>query len=413
MIQNNRVLTVVWSVILAVGIGLVGQGVWTAMLVGNLRTSPSIPWSPVVIAVIMWMMWRYLRRKRDYLRADLPPGPVFAWALLAGALSLAALTGYWIVLMHWMGTPANSAPDLSQYPPLTTVLVGLMGMLVSPLFEQAGFWGYCQVTLERKFSGPAAVTITALIFALLPHPPLNGAWWPRLIFYFLTGLVFGTTAYLTKSILPGIAIHISGFVVFSSLVWPHDATRPWDGWAWIHVAQAILFTALAVLAFRRLKHGDPGMPRRIRAVLSSTVLAFLILAMGSGAWITLLTINLKAGPAYPWAVPVMAAVLYLMWRYLGGDGWPRKTSEVRRRLLNANPVSGRIFVWALLAGVLSMIALAGCWIVMFQLVKMPPNALPDASKALVVMSSLVAPITEEAGFRGYCQMILQRPFRCT
>jgi hypothetical protein len=43
-----------------------------------------------------------------------------------------------------------------------------------------------------------------------------------------------------------------------ALVWPHDASRRLlsdsgtDNWFWIHVAQAIVFTVLAVWAFQRL-----------------------------------------------------------------------------------------------------------------------------------------------------------------
>jgi hypothetical protein len=38
-----------------------------------------------------------------------------------------------------------------------------------------------------------------------------------------------------------------------------------------------------------------------------------------------------------------------------------------------------LYLWSFAAGFLSVIALAGYWIVLFRLVKMPPNALPDVS----------------------------------
>jgi hypothetical protein len=46
-----------------------------------------------------------------------------------------------------------------------------------------------------------------------------------------------------------------------------------------------------------------------------------------------------------------------MWQYLNGKWWPRSTSAARRRYLRANPVSGQVFAAALLAGVLSIVAL--------------------------------------------------------
>jgi hypothetical protein len=71
-------------------------------------------------------------------------------------------------------------------------------------------------------------------------------------FYFLAGLVFGVMAYLTNSILPGIVVHI-GDATFFTMVWPYEGIRPWDGWFWVHITQAIVFAGLALLAFRRLQ----------------------------------------------------------------------------------------------------------------------------------------------------------------
>ncbi len=81
---------------------------------------------------------------------------------------------------------------------------------------------------------------------------------PKLLVYFLAGLAFGVTAYLTNSTLPAILPHTIGDLTFFTLVWPHDAARQlvWDSgidnWFWMHVAQAMVFTVLAVLAFQRL-----------------------------------------------------------------------------------------------------------------------------------------------------------------
>jgi Type II CAAX prenyl endopeptidase Rce1-like len=86
----------------------------------------------------------------------------------------------------------------------------------------------------------------------------QGLQWPKLLVYFLAGVVFGAIAYFNNSILPGILVHILGDLTFFLFVWPHDTTRTlvWqngaDLWFWIHVAQAVLFTLLSIAAFRRL-----------------------------------------------------------------------------------------------------------------------------------------------------------------
>jgi len=94
--------------------------------------------------------------------------------------------------------------------------------------------------------------------------------------------------------------------------------------------------------------------RKISAVLISAVLAFLILLAGQIPWSLLLSITFRNRPsAVPWSVAAMAIVLWLIWQYLGGKGWPRSTSETRRRYLRANRVPAKPYVLALFSGILS------------------------------------------------------------
>lgn len=158
--------------------------------------------------------------------------------------------------------------------------------------------------------------------------------------------------------------------------------------------------------------------RRILRSLWAGILGFLIALAGSVVLGALLTINLKTSPRVPWWTLPMAGYLWLLWRYLGGSGWPRGTSESRRCSRRANPVPARILGWALLAGMLAVAALAGLWVALSQLVKMAPNPFSDYSRypvlmavSVVVMGSVNSPLTEEAGFRGYCQTRLEREFR--
>jgi membrane protease YdiL (CAAX protease family) len=262
----GKLLMVVWAAILSFLILGFGQGVWGALLVANLKTNPAIPWAVPVMAAVLWLMWKYLGgswwprstsdARRLYLRARRVPGPVLNWSLLAGVLSIMALSGYWIVLFQLVKMSPNVLPDFSQYPLLTTVMVIVAASLVSPITEEAAFRGYCQVILEREFAGPAAVSISSVLFALahLTH----GFFWPKLLVYFLVGVVFGVTAFLAHSSIPAIPVHIIGDLTFFTLVWPKDASRKlvWNGgagtWFWIHATQAIVFTALAIPAFMRL-----------------------------------------------------------------------------------------------------------------------------------------------------------------
>jgi membrane protease YdiL (CAAX protease family) len=264
----NRALVVVWSGVVAFLIGSVSSLVWGALLVANLALSPAIPWSVPVMAVGLALLWLYLGgrgwprstavARRALLRARPVSWRVWGWTLLAGALSLVALAGIWIVLVELTGVGGNpTIPSSAAYPLVTVALVLLMGSLVSPLTEEAAFRGYAQVMLERAFPAVVAVVISSVFFALF-HGPTQGFAWSKLLFYFLVGVGFGAIAYLTQSVLPAIPVHIAGDLTFFFFIWPHDAARPlvWrtgaDLWFWLYVGQAILFTALAILAFTQL-----------------------------------------------------------------------------------------------------------------------------------------------------------------
>jgi len=262
----TRALSIIGFGLLAFAITILAGGIWSALLVTNLQRSPAVPWSVPVMGLLLWLMWSYLGGKgwpqstsdarRHYLRANRRSARTNLWSFAAGVLSVVALAGYWIVLFRLVKMPPNALPDVSSYPRMTVALMILMGSLVAPFMEEAGFRGYFQVALEREFRGSVAVAVSSLVFALAHFA--HGILWPKLLVYFLVGVAFGATAYLTNSTLPAIVPHIIGDLTFFTLVWPHDAARRLvfdsgtDIWFWIHVAQAIVFTLLAVSAFQRL-----------------------------------------------------------------------------------------------------------------------------------------------------------------
>jgi membrane protease YdiL (CAAX protease family) len=279
MQQKRRFYAVLWSALIAFLILFVGQTIWGSLLAANFRSSPrAIPWSVAVMAVFLWLFWQYLgghwpprstseSRKRA-LRANPVSGSVLIGALLAGLLSIIALAGLWIVFFRLVKTPANVLDDPSKYPLLTIVLVVAMSSLVSPIVEEIAFRGYSQQILERHFSGKTAVLLSSLLF-MLAHAN-HGWYWSKLSVYFLAGVVFGAIARLTNSILTSLPVHVFGDLTFFILIWPRDSERALvtvsgaDKWFWIHVAQAILFAAFALLAFQRLeKQTTPIAARQI------------------------------------------------------------------------------------------------------------------------------------------------------
>lgn len=280
---SSRVPAVIWSGMLAFVLTVGAGGVWTVLLISNLAISPAIPWAVFVMALLLWLMWRYLGGKwrpestsearRRYLRARLLPGSVFAWAVGAGVLSIIALVAYWIVLVQLVKIPTRVLPNFSSYPLLTAALVLVMASLVSSLAEEAGFRGYFQGILEHRVSVPLAIGIAALLISPA-HGLTQGFVWPLLLWYFFADVMFGAMVYFTQSILPGIIVHSLGLLIFFTLVWPFDVQRRlvWQTGAnigfWLAVAQAIVFSLLAMLAFKQLAK----VARRARKLESTPLL---------------------------------------------------------------------------------------------------------------------------------------------
>jgi membrane protease YdiL (CAAX protease family) len=250
-----------------------GQGAWTALLGVNLLHDPKAPpWSVLAMAAVLWLMWEYLggrwwprktsETRRRCLRANAVSPGMLSLSFLAGVMAVVGLAGLWIVLFQLVRTPANVLADASKYPWLTVVLVTIMSSMVSPIVEEIAFRGYLQGTLERLFPAAIAVLFSSLLF-MLAH--LNHGWyWPKLTVYFLAGVVFGLIAWRTNSILASLPVHIVGDLTFFVLVWPRDAGRVLvsaggaDRWFWVHVAQAVIFSVAASVAFLRLVRTRSG-----------------------------------------------------------------------------------------------------------------------------------------------------------
>jgi membrane protease YdiL (CAAX protease family) len=279
---GQKLAAVLVSAVLAFLILMAGQTPWSVLLALNFRNRTSaLPWSVAVMAVVLWLMWQYLggkgrprstsEKRRRLLRANPVPPKTFALSFLCGVLAVIALAGYWIVLFQFVKTPPNILADASRYPFLTVILVTAMSSLVSPISEEIAFRGYAQQILEGRFSGRVAVTLSSMLF-MLAHAN-HGLYWPKLTVYFLVGVVFGTIALLTNSILTTLPVHIVGDVTFFVLIWPRDAARVLvteggaDQWFWAHAIQAFVFTLLALAGFWYLNKKGERAPALERARL--------------------------------------------------------------------------------------------------------------------------------------------------
>ena len=157
--------------------------------------------------------------------------------------------------------------------------------------------------------------------------------------------------------------------------------------------------------------------RQIPLPLRAVVLGVLVAAAGSYPWAWLSGANMRYLPSVPWGPLVMAAYLWLYWRYTTGRGWPAATSPARRESARVRRVDASVWPLAIVAGIVglwfsvSLLALIG------RFVAISNPVAPDASRlspltilAFVLMGALVAGVVEEIAFRGYMQGPLERRY---
>ena len=149
-----------------------------------------------------------------------------------------------------------------------------------------------------------------------------------------------------------------------------------------------------------------------------------VLVAGSVPWVGipgvpgLAGLNLRLGHAVPWAILPMAVYLWTYWQFIGGAIGPRDSAEWRRVNLRAHTISSDMWGPSLLAGLVGFGALLALLAVMQRLIELPqspavsvPAGIPFITLfLLLVMSSIVAGVTEEAAFRGYMQTPIERRY---
>jgi len=204
-------------------IGAAGLVPWTLLARLNARVRPDLPWAAVatVLYLALLLMWlngfgppgrtSEQRRQRLRLWPRRAPDAGDAGGMTVGAL-VAALG---VLYLLWIASGRMAAmPDLSAYPTTASRWsMFVMGGLTAGVVEEVAFRGYMQTGIER-FDRGNAVWITSLVFAashiiqgigavLLLGPGL-----------FVVSMLFGTLARRAGTILPGIAIHVVGSVLY-------------------------------------------------------------------------------------------------------------------------------------------------------------------------------------------------------
>lgn len=163
-----------------------------------------------------------------------------------------------------------------------------------------------------------------------------------------------------------------------------------------------------------------GVGGSVLTTAGAVLLGIAVLIIGGSVSGALMFANLMLAPALPVFFPATVLWLWLFWRYVRGDGWPRSTSDRRRDWLRGGMPSPRVWVWALIAGGLALASAMGIAFMTYRFATLPDAAyrapfdvasLPPWTLVSVFAAlALSAAVVEEAAFRGYMLSGIQRRF---
>lgn len=156
---------------------------------------------------------------------------------------------------------------------------------------------------------------------------------------------------------------------------------------------------------------------KVPVLIRSLLTGIAILMAAVYPWSALMQMNLSILPQFPWSVAVGGMYLWLLWRYVGGWGYPSSNagSRNRRRRFHALPDNGRNWIWIGSASLGLTILAYGMIKTLTESVGAQQTALFDALAPLsgftvapmLLGAVIMTGFFEEAAFRGYMQLPIE------
>jgi membrane protease YdiL (CAAX protease family) len=231
--------------------GLFTWMLWEIALQAGFLVAPpfAIAWWCVAMLLFLRLYawparWNGRARARSRVRA---PRGAWPWIVLTAPAMAALPIALWTVLLS-LGLAREAEwpqrlKDWLEMPGGTAAFV-LLAVLGAPLLEEFGFRGWIQRPVERRLGAEAAITFTAVLFALA-HFDLN--YFPVRL---AAGLVLGHAVYATRSIWAGVALHAAwngSAIAFSAVLPGYDPAG--KGWSWAAPAAAVAVASLVWCAW--------------------------------------------------------------------------------------------------------------------------------------------------------------------
>lgn len=126
--------------------------------------------------------------------------------------------------------------------------------------------------------------------------------------------------------------------------------------------------------------------------------------------------NISLSPSIPWSVPLGLLYIWLVFKYFNGKGKPASTSVARSEGMRARRLSGEEWKATIIPMMSVMVFFIAVTFISYRLIEIPADdmTLPDMPwwtlYSALIMISIVAGVSEEAGFRGYMQGPLEKRY---
>ena len=131
-----------------------------------------------------------------------------------------------LIVEIWL--PANKAFPLEKLfsSPAAAYTLAIFSVTVAPFMEEIIFRGVLFAFFERMAGTLFALVLTALLFAIIHVPEYWGAW-SGVVLILLVGLVCSTARAVTKSVVPGVILHVAynGTLMCLLFVGSHHFTK--------------------------------------------------------------------------------------------------------------------------------------------------------------------------------------------
>jgi hypothetical protein len=154
----------------------------------------------------------------------------------------------------------------------------------------------------------------------------------------------------------------------------------------------------------------------VLTILTAVSIGFLVSSAGIAVW-SLFLLKIPV----PWSLIPMVPALWIYLKWFSGSWAPKSNQAIRRNRFRLSHLSATERMGSLAAALLFVVVIQFSFVITFRLIEFPANRFTADYKIvdtmprvvawmIIVMSSIVAGICEETGFRGYMQVPLEDKF---